>query len=236
MIRKAVIVAAGLSSRLYPLTKHTPKGLLTIGKNTLLNRSIDILKKNGIDEIAIVVGFEKDQIIHSVGGKANYLFNPFYAHCNNMGSLWYAKDFVHDEPFIYLHSDIMYNETILTSTLQHFKTHTNDIEMVTDFCKPDQEAMKVLVDKKKYLIKSNKQIDLLASQGEWIGIAHVRNSNAVFSYIEWILANDDINYYDTYAFTHMAQDNYKILCTPTNNESWIEIDFISDYQKASGMF
>lgn len=45
MIKKAVIVAAGSSSRLFPLTLDKPKPLLEVNNKKLIERSIDILKK-----------------------------------------------------------------------------------------------------------------------------------------------------------------------------------------------
>ena len=51
---KAIILAAGMASRLRPLTNNTPKCLLKIGERSLLQRSMDALIKNGISEFVIV--------------------------------------------------------------------------------------------------------------------------------------------------------------------------------------
>ena len=51
---RAIILAAGMASRLRPLTDNTPKCLLKIGERSLLQRSIDALTSNGIKEIVIV--------------------------------------------------------------------------------------------------------------------------------------------------------------------------------------
>lgn len=45
MIKTAVIVAAGLSSRLYPLTSNKPKCLLTLNGETIIERNVKLLKK-----------------------------------------------------------------------------------------------------------------------------------------------------------------------------------------------
>ncbi len=235
-MKKAVIVAAGLSSRLYPLTLEKPKGLLTINDEEFLNRSIRLLKANGIEEIALVVGYRKNLIIETLGDSYTYIINPFYKNGNNMSSLWFAKDFVQGEPFIYLHGDILYHEDILSETLKQFSDNKNDIELVTDFCETDEEAMKVLVTEEKYLIESNKEIDLKKSAGEWTGIAYINKSKELFTYIENILLNESLNYYDTYAFTKMAQNEFKVHCSSTNNLPWIEVDFLDDYEKAVNLF
>ena len=236
MIKKAVIVAAGLSSRLYPLTLNEPKGLLKVGKLGLLERSINILKKSGITDIAIVVGFKQKKIIESLDKGLTYIKNPFFAQCNNMGSLWFAKDFVKNEPFIYLHGDIIYNEEIFIKSLGHFNNNFNDMELLVDFGETDEEAMKVKVSDSNYLIESSKQISSADSKGEWTGIAFIRSSKEVFNCIEDVIFNDGLNYYDTFGFSKMASSGSKIYCYDTNNAPWVEIDFIDDYKKAKEMF
>ncbi len=59
---KAVIVAAGMGTRLRPMTETLPKGLIEIGGKTLLEHSLKALKDNGIKEIIIVIGFLGDMI------------------------------------------------------------------------------------------------------------------------------------------------------------------------------
>jgi len=83
-MKKAVIVCAGLSSRLYPLTLEEPKGLLKVGGLSMLDRSIDVLHESGITDVALVVGYCKNKIIDALGNKVSYIENPFYKQCNNM--------------------------------------------------------------------------------------------------------------------------------------------------------
>lgn len=60
---KAVILAAGIASRLRPLTDTTPKCLLKIGERCLLERAFDALIQNGFDEFIIVTGYRQQQIV-----------------------------------------------------------------------------------------------------------------------------------------------------------------------------
>lgn len=235
-IKKAVIVAAGLSSRLYPLTLEKPKGLLEVGGQPLLKRSIEILRKNGITEIAVVVGYKKEMIMQELGAEITYIPNPFYQHCNNMGSLWFAKNFVGNDPFVYLHGDIIYDERIFSGTFSEFLKKNDDIEMVTDFDRVDEEAMKVRLDKNGYLMESNKEIPLNEAAGEWTGITYIRNTIKTFEFIEKVLFQDGLNYYDTFAFTKMAKEGFRLFCSSTGKMNWFEIDFKEDLDKARETF
>ena len=66
---KAVILAAGIASRLRPLTNHTPKCLLEIGGKSLLERAIQGLLTNNIREIVLVTGYLQEQIVSFVQKK-----------------------------------------------------------------------------------------------------------------------------------------------------------------------
>lgn len=236
MIKKAVIVAAGLSSRLYPLTSNLPKGLLKINDMAILERSVSFLRQNGIEDIALIIGYNHQLIRETLGETVTYIVNPFYNVCNNMGSLWFARDFVQGEPFIYLHGDLIYDEVILKNALQDQQNTTYDMSLVTDFGPADEEAMKVVVDEHSCLIQSNKLVPLEKSAGEWIGIACINHSKALFNEIESALLDGCLKEYDTYAFTNMARDGFRILCTSTLGLSWVEIDFLEDYQRAKVVF
>ncbi len=233
MIKKAVIVAAGLSSRLYPLTLEKPKCLLHVGGQELLLRNLDLLKRAGIEEIAIVVGYRKEDIVNKVGQQAVCIYNPFYSFCNNMGSLWFAKSFVENEPFLYLHGDVVFSEKALQNFLQ-INTLDTSMNMLVDFKETDEEAMKVRVTRTNLLIESSKEV--LKSAGEWTGIATVHEPKAVFEYIEQALSDGNYQVYDTYAFTNMCRDGHLIQCEPTMEEPWVEIDFLDDYNRAKEIF
>lgn len=231
-----MIVAAGLSSRLYPLTLDTPKTLLKVNNEEILLRNISLLKAHGVEEVFIVVGYRKENIMSKAKGQAEFIFNPFYKYCNNMGSLWFAKTAVGQEPFYYLHGDVIFSETLLSNFIESTKDASTAMDLSVDFKETNEEAMKVSVTDQHYLIESNKEITPNKSDGEWIGLAAIHNPEAVFTYIENALTGEHYNDYDTFAFTNMAQDGLKILCYPTSQEPWIEVDFLEDYERAKEMF
>ena len=63
-VKNAIILAAGLSSRLAPISFEKPKGLLTVRGELLIERQIRQLKAVGIDNITIVVGYLKEQFFY----------------------------------------------------------------------------------------------------------------------------------------------------------------------------
>ena len=234
---KAVIVAAGLSSRLYPLTAETPKALLPIGSESMLARSIRILRQCGISQVAIVVGYQGSMI----GGLANereidLIANPFYRYCNNMGSLFMARHFVGDEAVVYLHGDLVYTEAMLGQFLEAAnKSGDSCLDLLTDFGHVDEEAMKVRVDSTNRLIESNKAIPLGEAAGEWTGIAVIHRPRIVFEEIENHLMGGGLNDYDTAAFTTLA-GRHEVRCIAANDDPWKEIDTLEDLEAARAAF
>lgn len=235
-MKKAVMVAAGLSSRLYPLTETKPKCLLEIGGTTIVERNVALLNKYGFEEIVIVTGYLNEKIEGTVGGSCKFIYNPYYKYCNNMGSLFCARDEVGNEPFLYMHGDIVFTEQLLQQFLQESKAEEASLTLAVDFKETDEEAMKVKVTEQQHLISSNKEIPADESAGEWTGLAIIKDPESVFEEIEAILKQELLTVYDTHAFTAMASKGYQIKCLSTKNQPWIEIDFIEDYNLAKRMF
>jgi len=89
---KAVILAAGIASRLKPLTNNTPKCLLKVGEKSILQRTIDNLIKNKITEIVVVTGFLNEMIENFLTENYpevsfKFLYNAQYDSTNNIYSL-----------------------------------------------------------------------------------------------------------------------------------------------------
>ena len=153
-----------------------------------------------------------------------------------MGSLWCAREFVGNDPFIYSHADIIYHPDILQSAAAEFATSDFDLSLVTDFCQTDEEMMKVAVTSDNFLLESHKAIAPHEAAGEWTGIAFVRSSDRLFGAMEKILAEEGLDYYDTRAFSLLARDGEKVFCSSTKDLPWTEIDFEADYKRACELF
>lgn len=92
-VKNAIIMAAGLSSRLAPISYEQPKGLLKVCGEVLIERQIRQLKEAGIDDIVVVVGYMKEKFyyLEDLYG-VTIVFNPEYAQRNNNSTLYAARD------------------------------------------------------------------------------------------------------------------------------------------------
>ena len=107
-----VILAAGMAKRLRPLTDTMPKCLLKVGNRTLLERTVDAMRRAGISEFVVVTGYRADMIrdfltSHFSHFTFHFLHNADYAHNNNIYSLWMAGEVVRGKEFLLMDSDIL---------------------------------------------------------------------------------------------------------------------------------
>ena len=113
-VKRAIIMAAGMGQRMRPLTLKTPKPLIKVNGVSMIDTVVKGLYDNGITEIYVVVGHLKEQF-YEWAKKHNditIIENPYYNTCNNISSLYVARDYLAD--CIILDGDqIVYNSDIL---------------------------------------------------------------------------------------------------------------------------
>lgn len=112
---KAIIMAAGVGKRMRPVTLNTPKPLVTVNGVRMIDTVIRGLNENGIYEIYVVVGYKKEQFLCLIEEYPDIILieNPYYNTCNNISSLYVAREYI--ENSIILDGDqIIYNSEILS--------------------------------------------------------------------------------------------------------------------------
>ena len=114
LVKRAIIMAAGLGNRMKPLTLKTPKPLIKVNGKRMIDSVVDALEANGIREIYVVVGHLKEQFYTWAKERdgIQIIENPYYNTCNNIASLYVARE--HLEDCIILDGDqIIFNPRIL---------------------------------------------------------------------------------------------------------------------------
>ena len=114
MGQTAVVLAAGLGSRLKERTKNRPKGLLEVGGKPLLVRSIETLRAFGVDRFLIGTGYlsEQYEALFSDDPTIRCVRNDHYFSSGSMYTLYVLRKLLNDD-FLLVESDLIYERRAL---------------------------------------------------------------------------------------------------------------------------
>ena len=121
---KAIILAAGIGTRLGKYTKDMPKCMLSFNGKPLIETQVETLKSCGIDNIVIVKGYMPDKI--KVSG-VRYYINEDYSNTNMVETLFAAEKEMNDD-IIVCYSDILYKKSVIKKVI----TSKADIGVTVD--------------------------------------------------------------------------------------------------------
>jgi NDP-sugar pyrophosphorylase family protein len=124
---RAMILAAGLGTRLRPLTNNTPKALIKIRDRTLLDIAIDNLLKNGFDKIIINVHHYSEKVIHFISQNkynADIIISDESKKLLDTGgglkkASWFFKD---EKPFLLYNVDVISNLNLKNQYQSHLNS------------------------------------------------------------------------------------------------------------------
>ena len=121
---KVIIIAAGLSSRMRPLTDDSPKCMLDFAGKTLLQRQLDAFRDCGLEDVSVIRGYQGDKI--DLDG-LRYFENSDFENNNILNSLFYAEEAIEGDVII-SYSDILFESRVVKSLLGS----DEDISIVVD--------------------------------------------------------------------------------------------------------
>jgi len=255
---KAVILAAGASTRLHPLTETIPKCLLRIGKNTLLEQTIENILDAGIKEIAIVIGYKGEMIREFVRQRfphelIRFILNPNFAETNNAYSLLLARRFLENKEgkvsagLLLLDSDILFSKRLLPFFLKQpiqgfpgpaVMVPAQGLFAVRVSGVHDEEEIHVKVEGNNIIQMIGKHVALLETYGESIGIELFSSESTahLFAILEQRVRSGigRTEFYEA-SFQEMIMKGIKLQAVDVSMFPSIEIDTVEDFYRAEQM-
>lgn len=117
-----MILAAGRGERMMPLTKNTPKSLIKVKDLTLIEHSINALKKSNIIDIVINIAYLSEQIKTHLGDGSKFGVNIAYSDessgaLETAGGIIKALPILGNKPFVVINSDVLCDFNLSKLTL-----------------------------------------------------------------------------------------------------------------------
>lgn len=243
---KAIIIAAGMGSRLQPLTQDVPKCLaVAAGNKTLFDMQVETLRQAGIRDIVVVRGYQGEKFTRT---DVRYVWNREFARNGILGSLMKAET-EFDDDLIISYSDIWFESGIPSALV---KT-PGDMVIVVDRQwqqtyegrseHPLSEAEAVEMDGQNRL----RRIGKIAHEGgpihaEFIGMmklsrqgaaqfkAHYDEVRRVYSGKAFQRAASFEKAYVTDMLQDLTDGHVSVTCLETSG-AWREIDTVQDFEK-----
>lgn len=171
---KAVILAAGVGKRLWPITQHKPKCLIEFGGRSLLHRYLETLVSLGVRRATIVVGYKQEMIRAAVAGNScgvsvDYLVNDQF-HRGSISSLWIARAALDDDVVI-MDADVLFHRDILGRLVQ---SSSPNCLLMDETVKQQGEECMVVVQGGRVIALTKTMPSRYDYAGEGVGFLRVR--------------------------------------------------------------
>jgi L-glutamine-phosphate cytidylyltransferase len=223
---KAVILAAGQGTRIRSVHGERPKCLIEVDERTILDHQLDALCIAGINDVAIVVGYEKEQIIahakqrNHPNQKIQFIENPAFALTNNIYSLWLSLEWLRGDTFVCLNADVIFDPEILASAVRSLAP----ISMIVD---PlwREETMKVIISGNRVL-RMSKKISREDFSGTYIGITVFNRAiqERFLGKMDDVISAGRVKEFFNVAVQELADEGVQVGFTSTDGLPWAEID------------
>jgi choline kinase len=228
----SIILAAGRSMRLRPLTDDQPKCLLDMGPKKILDWQLDALESIGVLDVRMVVGYRKEMIQDHIAKnhpqmRVTYIENPDFETTNTLFSLALALESF-EEDFYYMNADVVFEEQILRRLSQ--ESGAGFLAIDRKQCR--EEEVKVEVDGQT-ITAIGKHLDPNTSYGEFIGVANFSGDFAKRfrkTVLQERKAGNEMKFFE-YALDVMS-DKHDMKAVDITGIPCVEVDFPEDYEYA----
>lgn len=231
---KALILAAGTGSRLYPLTADRPKAMLEIHGLPLIHYQIQGLLRHGMQDIGLVIGYHQEVLVQYIllafpGQRFSFIYNPFFKEMNNIYSLYLAAQYCSESDMLIMNSDVFCEPDLLREAV-YAPLDTLLVDGEKEF---SAEATKVRLDERSRVIDVNKDITHDLSQGEYIGIMKLSKGSCQLLHdkVRELLYQGQSDWWFVYALNELLA-RIPVYPVFTRGRVWEEIDSPLDYSNA----
>lgn len=228
--RRGIVLAAGLSSRLYPRTLAQPKCMLELAAGvTILDRQLDQLRALGCDDVTVVTGFEARVLETHVGARARLRHYPGFATHGNLHTLHQVRDLLTYAVLITF-ADVV----AASASWRDVAEAPGDFNLLVDEEHSLPGTMRVRREGTR-VVDLGPHIPVAAGHGSFVGLASFSARAAhVLSERLTLMADDPAWTHGIYtdALASLVRSGETLHSIATRGAPWVEVDDESDYAAA----
>ena len=227
---RAILLAAGMGTRLRPITLNTPKSLISINNKPLIERQIEFLQAKGVEEIVIVTGYLNEKFDYLMNKyNVKLIYNDKYDKYNNIYSMFLVKEYLDDSYVIDADNFLTTNFIIeKPAKSMYFSAFKKDVE----------NEWKISFD------ETNKVIDIEIMDGKGSGyilsgVSYWSKEDAKIIRKELENKITDNNSFTNYYWDDIVRENiYKldVNINKINEDDIFEIDCLMDLENVKRKF
>lgn len=243
---KAIILAAGMGTRLGKYTENLPKCMLNFNGKTLIERQVEILKGCGITDITIVRGYQAEKIQIP---RVKYYNNNDYANTNMVETLFCAEPEM-DDDLLVCYADIIYEKKIIKKIIQ--SNVSIGVTVDRDYWKywqaradnPEDDMESLVINDGKIVDLGNTNCTKEEAKVRYVGLVkfskggletlkkvYRKNKEKYFNKnVPWLRSKSFKKAYMTCMLQALINEGQKVEPIIINR-GWLEFDTIKDYEK-----
>ena len=249
---KAIILAAGIGSRLGEINKGNPKCLIKINGKPIARKQVESLHANNITDISMVVGYQEDKVKQACAGlNVKFYTNPRFKESGMLESLFCARQELNDE-FILVYGDIYFEKEVIGKLLPCKRDICLVVDKGKDISHSKEKAFEAYHGKKTrkgptkvYLVegivkKISKDLEPGECSAEYIGMVKFSKKGAktIYDTIKHLIESKEISKYPSpsHLFKSLIEKGEKIGVAFAGEKEYSEIDYPEDLEEAREKF
>ena len=226
---RALLLAAGKGTRISRYLSGNPKCTVDIGGEPLICYTLNLLKKKGITEVAMVLGYKAEVIRETVKDfEVSFYYNPFYDVTNSIASAWFAKEFLKEtDDLLIMNADVFLEEGILDEIMASSLSPV----LFSDETRKEEADYKFYYEN-NILMKYGKELTGADITGEYIGAAKL-SSSFIPEFVEQLEGMITTQQHSVWweNVLYAMTDRRDIYVQNIENKFWAEVDYIEDYER-----
>ncbi len=242
---QAIILAAGMGTRLKKLTSNNTKCMVKVNGVTLIERALSILDRKGLSRIVLVVGYQAQNLIefvHTLNIKTPVIFieNSIYDKTNNIYSLTLAKKYACEEDTLLLESDLIFEEALIDALIDDDRETLALVDKFENW----MDGTCTILDDNDCIVDfvAGKYLDF-ANKDEYYKTVNIYkfsshfSRNTYFPFLEaYAGAMGNNEYYESVIKLIAMLETKEIRAKRLNGQKWYEIDDAQDLDIAESIF